>query len=347
MLVGMDFLGLGHKDWPIKDTIREIPPGTPVGFFLTTFGNAIPNARALLKSGKCPIIRPHIWWSDSHAIAPLDVVRKQAPLVERLAKDFPRVKIYLSHSCEHNEQNLAEVQKRMKLLKQLAPSCIPVNCVWRGAQVKGVVNEAHGAGKAPCSPPYITSTDGIACCDIDVDKFKKANGSATIVFLWAPRFNLREVGTTEPPPQRHCIPSPEYIRAICRLMRPEGAPPKPAFDYKPLPFKAPRLLKSFAEDSPGESDPRHNKPLTITESKAEKLFILTHDGKELGYFEYYGPYNNMYRHYSGSGINLYGADIAAKALKASGSEFVWFLDRAKKVAYGPVNPAFRRGFFQD
>lgn len=62
---------------------------------------------------------------------------------------------------------------------------------------------------------------------------------------------------------------------------------------------------------------------------------------------YFAPYPpNLSRYYSGlpGAIGLYGYEIADKALKLSGSAFVWI--KQGNNYYGPVHPSFRQGYFQ-
>ena len=217
-IVGFDLLGLGHNLWPIKDTIAVHPIGSAIGAFDSTFSNSvIPNLTKLLDSGKFPTIRIHLWWSDAHVIVPLKVVQERAPLYEELAKKYPSVKFYLSHSCEHNEQSLEKVLKRIDLIKILAPSCIPVNCIWKGALAPGVVTEVHGES-SKANPNEIVSLDGDDCFSIDSKKWLKRNSKGIISFLWGSRYNLRETGKPAPPPKlRTNVPNKKYLLDVVKL----------------------------------------------------------------------------------------------------------------------------------
>ena len=346
-MIGYDYLGLGSKHWDINATLRATPEGSAIGCFDSTFGPALPNLKKLLQSGKYPTARIHLWWSDSHIICPNSIIKSRAPAYEKLAKEFPAIKIFLSHSCEHNETNPSIVRTRLEYIESLAPHCIPVNCIWRGALLEHEINEKHGSN-INLPGDYITSTDGLDIIDIDSERYLKDTSRAIISFLWSHRFNLRQEGLPLPKPlERAAAPSREYLEGIVRLSRPAGIAPPKEFPGEVTRIQDPMLYKTFAEDKLGQNDPRANRPLLISRKKSASMDIITYRGQVIGKFAYYGGFGaGLYRHYSGyaGGIGLYGYQIAEKALAVSGSEFVWF--RSGNKIYGPVNPAFRTGYFR-
>lgn len=350
-MIGLDFLGLGSKYWNVEESLAVFPDGWALGCFDSTFGDVVPNLKKFLQSGKVSAVRVHLWWSDAHIIAPLSVIKQRAPVYERLALEFPSVKFYVSHSCEYNEKDKKAVQTRVNLVNQLARHCIVVNTPLPGsATVAGVTTERHGDKALGFAGDFV-STDGQNIYDINAENWVNRNRKADITFLWGMRFNLREnthPGQKPPPPkERKAAPPKGYIKGIIRLAYPEGTPPP--FEGKgtvtPLPEKS--LYKSFAEDSQGSNDPRELKPVLIIPPHDSAAEILTCKGESIGKFIYFGEYQKLSRYYSGvkAGINLYGYQIAEKAKQKSGSEFVWFKCGSK--IYGPVNPAFRAGYFHN
>jgi hypothetical protein len=205
-MLGLDYLGLGHVMWPVEATIRLTPAGTAIGCFDNTFGDVFPNLGKLLASGKFPVVRSHIWWDDAHRIVPLDVLRDRVPYYEALAKKYPKVKIYISHSCEHNEYVMTDILKRIQVITRKAPSCIPVNCVWQGRCVDGFINEKHGTTNPGLRLPYITSNDGSILPAPGMTKFKKANIGAELCFLWDTQFNIARPGLPRIPPKERTKP---------------------------------------------------------------------------------------------------------------------------------------------
>jgi len=341
-MYGLDFLGLGSKYWKVSESLRVFPKGWALGCFDSEFGDVSDNLKRFLASGKVSAVRVHLYWDKDHKkLCPMEVLEKRAPFYERLAKKYPAVKFYVSHTCEYKNTSRAEIKKRIDLIKRLAPSCIPVNSCLLGATIKGVLTETHDVKKAA----KIISTDGIPSFDINVKTYLANNSNAELCFLWAPLFNLREDydGPLVPPKERKAAPSLKYIRAIVALTKNAGKPEKPTFKGKIVAIKKPLLYKTFAEDKEG-ADIRANKPLFISPSKAKELLVVDYKGKAVARFKFYGTFEKLYRHYSGTGSNLYGYEIAEKALKQSGNP--WCCLKDGSTYYGPFHPAFRKGYFR-
>lgn len=209
-MLGCDALGLGHSLWPVTAMVKALPKGIAIGCFDTTFGDALPALRRVLASGKFPACRVHLWWSDNHIICPLEVIKDRAPKYQKLAKEFPEVKIYLSHSCEHNERSEANVRKRIALIKKLAPSCIPVNAIWRGATVPGTQEKHYQGTRLHLKGPTIISNDGHQGAHVTM---YKQHPEALMCFFWLPIFNLRKEGDApngvKPPPKTRKNPPKE------------------------------------------------------------------------------------------------------------------------------------------
>ncbi len=350
-LIGYDYLGAGHKKWPLRKSIRLTPAGSAIGCFWDTFGPAKRAISRFANSGKFPVIRIHVWWSNQHAIVPPMPLAKACREIEKLAKAHPLVKFYISHSCEHNETNEQTVRSRMKVIRDEAPSCIPVNSVWQGALLDDEINEKHGAD-GECPGVYINSFDGESCYDQDVNKWHKKHADSLIRFLWAARFNGREVykeGDTVPPPLlRTAWPDRKYLKSVIALQAPSGA--LPAIPGA-IPIEKPLLYKTHSEDHPGDSNARENKPVLILPVEANKAQITTLAGQSICEFNYGGGFAGggnptgglpgMHRYYS---PGMYGYEIAEKATMKSGSP--WALVKVKAKTYGPIHPAYREGYYQ-
>lgn len=343
-MIGLDFLGLGSKAWPIKATIEAFPQGGALGFFGDdTFGpNAMKNVRAFIASGKVAAIRNQMHWDYGHKIIPIEKLKKALPAWEKLAKEFPGIRVYLSHSCEYSERSLAEIKKRVDLIHSLAPSCIPVQTPMRSPVISGEIVEVHG--QQPAKPGQICSTDGEALFNMDAEKWNNASSGGIIRFAWGERCNGAEAHNTLPPPKREAFPDRKYTLSLLRLLEPKGIPPTPTFQAKPL--KKPLLWKTHAEDNPGSSA-RDNRPLIMLPKKTKDVQLVTFQGEPIGKLVYFAPYpGGLFRFYSGlpGGIGLYGYEIGEKAKAKSGSEFIWI--KQGNTFYGPINPAFREGYFQ-
>lgn len=223
MIKAIDHLGLAHPLYPLDAVIDETPKGWAIGCFdddENAFGNAIPALKFVLKSGKFPAVRIHAHWSNAHVIVPMEKLKKKLPKYEKLAQLFPSVKVYVSHSCEHNQVNKLAVMKRIKLIQTLAPSCIPVNSIWQGARVPNIITELHG-DITHCKENEIASLDGDDIFSVSVNRWLDDNAEAIFCFGWGTRFNLRDPNETNPPPpkKRTKPPTAKYIKDVVQLMK--------------------------------------------------------------------------------------------------------------------------------
>ena len=348
-MIGFDHLGLAHPLYPVREVIRQTPRGSAIGAFDTVFGDVIPAIEEVVKSGKFPAIRIQLWYAKDHSLISINLLKKRAPIFEKLAKRYPSVKVYLSHSCEYIEKNAAEVQKRVDILKSLAPSCVPVNTIWSGSPTPSTLMETHDM--AAKSNGNIISTDGFSIVQGNVPSYISRQEKALICFLWSDRFNLRTMGTVDSEPKnRKDVPDVKYIKGVVRMSQPIGAEPVALFKGTIVPITAPMLWKPFSEDK-GTGDVRANKPLFIVKSKATLLSVVNNKGEAVASLKCFGPYGDgkqgLMRYYSGTASNLFGYQIAERAKKTSLSEYVWILDKTTNTYYGPINPAFRYGSFKD
>lgn len=212
----------------------------------------------------------------------------------------------------------------------------------RGATIIGEITEHHG--DVATQTGDIVSHDGINGYDIDIESWKRRNAKALIRFYWGARLNLREIykpGSPVPPPsQRTAAPSVQYVASLARIALEYGAAPTPKFASVPL--RSPNLWKSHAEDMSGIETIRENKPVFIVAFNGDKVRVVTHDKNLVCTMAYGGPFDvGLSRYYS---ADMYGWQIGRKAKRMSGSEFVWL--QCGDKFYGPVNPAFRAGYFR-
>lgn len=341
-MLGIDALGLAHRKFDIKVILKAVPKDWAIGAFDHPFGNVAPKIKKLIKAGY-KTFRIQLWWGpgSSHTLAPLEHTKKQAKKWEKIAKANPHCKFYLSHSCEYKTNSQAEVQKRVRILKDLAPSTSPVNSVWQGPTTPGVITEHHGDVTVRIGE--IVSTDGDNHYDIDAEAWRVNNEGALIRFVWGYRCNLREIpdpGQKVPAPgERTAAPSVEYIESLVRLLYPKYASGNSV--------RKPELYKTHSEDdqeeNPNTPDERRElRPVLISNHRAAFAEIIASNGTVIGKMPRY-PDEGSNRYYSGlpGGIGLYGYQIGEKALKVSGSEIVTL--KVGNHTYPNINPAFREG----
>lgn len=326
-MLGRDYLG-GAK---YPDLIlREHPKGWAAGFFAETFGNALPIIEKLANTGRCPLIRVQLLWSDTHTFTHSDTMRavEIAKKIEVIARKNKRVKFELSPFCEHNLKN---PDQALEAIKMVAPSCTPVNCPWQGALSSRFKNEVHGYHAKPRGR-YNYSTDGDSCVDINITKMKRLHKDADVFFFWHPADNGK-LNTSDPTPrpERKAWPTEALQDSIIYLKNKRGK--------TSLPEKF--IYKSHADRHETPPEPRAYKPVLIAPVKAARFELVAKNGQVVGVLPYYGTFDGGgYRYYLGE----YGYQVAEKAIRIQGSPVVEL--RANGKVYGKINPAFRDGSFR-
>ena len=211
-MLGVDHLALGHRLYPVDDVIATTPKGYALGCFSATFGDALPAIRKCLGSGKFSALRVHLYWdphhaTNPHAIVPIPLLQARVPPYQRLALDFPNVKMYLSHSCEYHEMDRGQIQARVDVIRRLAPACFPVNTPMPPSPVTGnIVVEHHG--DVDVKATEIVSMDGVDISQINTHDWLHKNADSLISFGWCAAFNMIQLGHPAPPPMaRTFVPS--------------------------------------------------------------------------------------------------------------------------------------------
>lgn len=218
MTISIDLLGLAHPKFQIKAVLDAVPEGAVIGCFDDPFGDVIPKLRKLIEKLAPPAVRIHAHWSTAHAICPLPKLKKKLPTYEKLAQDYPGMGVYVSHSCEFNERSKFEIKARVDMVRLRAPSCIPVNSIYKGPIIPDVVTEYHG--DIVVNAGEIVSMDGVDITDIKVKDWLRINKEALFRFGWRSSFNLREKGRPAPPPmQRTKGPTAREIAEVVNLLR--------------------------------------------------------------------------------------------------------------------------------
>lgn len=213
-MIGFDLLGLADKRFDIKPS--DLPEGSAIGVFDDPFGHVLPKLKKLLDSGRFPICRIHAHWADNHTVVPISKLKKKLLKYEDLAKQYPEIKFYISHSCEYKESSAKKIRQRVDLIKQLAPSCFPVNSCSSGAVTPGISVERHG----DIAGGDLVSMDGTDITQMNVKAWLKKNKSAKICFLWRTQFNGRNPGEAATPiKQRKHWPTKEQIKELVNATR--------------------------------------------------------------------------------------------------------------------------------
>lgn len=320
MNFGLDLLGIAKFS---KTAIEAFPEGFALGCFANTFGDALPVVDKLLKTGKCPAVRVHLMWKDSHNYSRKDFpsIYKEAKRWKPLTIKYPRILFYFSGACEHNlnHKDATELANGLANIFPEATYIVNTPLIGHGSDIIIVIdklNEKHGAGVQHAPLDCLFSYDGNSCTDSDVQKMKDDIGPQ-IFFFWDSRFNGKwEDKDTTPRPMRKGWPDKALIESVAALSCDQGG--------VSLPHNW--IYKSHAENT-GTGDLRAEHPVFIIPLKVKEI-TLRDKGKTKATFPYYGPYAGGGHRYYGT---KWGYQIANKPLE------VW----AEKRKYGAINPTFR------
>lgn len=327
-MYGLDFLGLPKYAEVAKD---EFPEGWALGAFAVTFGDAYKAVEAIVATGRCPLVRMQLLWSDSHTFGDSNIpeVKKLAAKYNQMAAKYPNVKFELSPFCEHNLKN---PDKYLDITKLAAPLCRPVNTPWKGAFSTKYKNESHGKNSTPKGARNF-SFDGYMCVDSDIEDYKKKHASAEVFFFWTSQFNGKKNDKDNTPrPQRKAWPTSELIDSVIYLHRSRGKTGVPK-KY---------IWKSHADQHETPPESRALKPVLISPVKASKYELVASNGQVVASLKYYGTYEGgLYRYY----LMQYGYQVSEKARRIQGGDPVCSLRVNGKVV-GWVNPAYRDGTYR-
>lgn len=222
-MLGLDILGFGHKNWPVDWVVSTVPEGWAIGCFdKYVFGRKLRSkVKKLCATGRYPFFRIQCDW-QSHNLTSLRRVRRSAKAWEKIAKEFPNMIFYLSHSCEYYSMNKKALQARLDIISLYAPHCVAIqNPSGPGLTIPGYMIERHDHhGNMNLKKPYIVSTDG-------ADILSEMNGEAyinhhkdkaRITFCWRWLFNCREDGgPAKPPKKRRRMPTRTEHKEVVRL----------------------------------------------------------------------------------------------------------------------------------
>ncbi len=342
MIYGLDYLAGALYG---KSILAAHPQGFAAGFFAETFGDAFPVIEALVKTGKCPLVRVQLLWSDAHRFGDKDIpkIRQLSRKCQALANKYPHVDFRISPFCEYD--NLNNIDKYCDICQLEAPNCTIVANPNTGRPSKKYINEAHGThklepGRTQYSvdggyPRRVVNPDDAPYDDI-VDKnctqIKSDYSRAEVFFFWHSRFNLRYRSKDKASrPDRikdykRRSPSPAFITSIALLASDKGATTPPRGS----------TIKSHAENhgpnAQGQPDTKGDKFLIIY-LKNVKEIVLKKAGTNtiVAKLPQYGSY-------SGGGWRFYAAVMGWQLGKVD------IYANGKKV--GTINCVFRDGVYR-
>jgi len=321
MMMGIDYLGGAAYPAVI---LREHPEGWAAGIFLYEFGDARSIINKLLATGRCPVLRVQILWTN-HKYDPRTHDKKIVAGIKTLnaiKAKFPSVEIQASPVCEHEIRG-SRLRSLMTLCAKHAKNLVLVNNPQpgKGDLMPGMLNETHDCMKA-LSGDYNFSFDGTPCVDADSEKAKSVHSKSKIFFWWDARYNCHWESDD---PKRDARPDSKLTDSIIFLKDAKGGV-KLAKNW---------LWKSHSENG-GNGDKRAEKPVLICPVKAKQVELVASNGQIVEVMPYYGTYKDgRFRYYS----DEWGFELAQKAKRIQGHCIVSV--RVKGKIYGTINPAFR------
>ena len=288
---GVDLLGIAKTP---DSAIDAIPIGFAVGLLEITFGDTTKKLNRALKR-KPGAIRAHLTdgtGQRNHNAEPgapketdWDAYIKGAKKYEAIKKANPGVAVYISPRLEYDCKDQAIVKRWFSIIKQFAPSCIPVASAFSGWIPSGVLVERHG-NKAKGD---LTSNDGESLSDAGPEYHESGR---LITFGWLHTMNGRGPGDDGFTP-----PSKRPLTAFCDvhdikyceiwLTRVQGKS-----DVKP-----PEILKPYAEYYSLRDDWRERKNMYASKVRVNGWEVWA-NGKKIGQFKHYpGLLNGLHRYY--------------------------------------------------
>jgi hypothetical protein len=216
MKLGIDYVGGRNY---VQTITRNHPPGWAAGFLCYASGwkNGIGAARALAKTGKCPIMRIAGVWRDDHSFTEKDIPRavRHARQVARLSIEYPEIKFLYSPWLEHRADNKL-FRKCKKACREVLPRQVQIVCC--GPAMPRGINEVHHG--SPLPGKYIFSYDGKDMFTANVRRDKAIHSGALYFFAWIPRCNGRSsLHDTTPRHLRHDWLTAKDIRKMVELTK--------------------------------------------------------------------------------------------------------------------------------
>lgn len=185
MKYGLDYIGGVNYINAIRN---GHPDGFAAGFLCRASGwkNGIRAARALAKTGRCPVMRIHGVWRDDHNFTEkhISIAVKQAEKVAKLVELYPGIKFYYSPWLEHRA-NLRLFRKCARACKKVLPKKVKI--VSSGLVRPRGIDEVHHAGPLPGK--YIFSFDGKDMCKSNIGYWRNIHYRALLFYGWTPKLN--------------------------------------------------------------------------------------------------------------------------------------------------------------
>lgn len=366
---GQDTLALQHKDFDSAKFIQHLSHGSAAGALINTFGTEISPFTRILGSGKLKYLRIHLINGSCIAnqnCGPYEIgyrynlktfeaalLKKEPKIVNYLASNtrafcelqraYPATKILISPVVEHR-LGAAAYRVAADIIFRACPIIQLVNnpVTGKGEKYRGSWMESHSTAVVGAD---IYSFDGVDATDSDIRKWVDSTSRAKIAYVWSRVYNCRHQGNWEDPRRRTACPRERDFELLSHLT--DSRPARPSGIPGCQSFKAPNTWKPLSEDK-GTGDPRANLPVLLANLGKGNTQIFASNGNPIGVLRVFAPTTStgLGRYYSGlpGALNLSGYEIEKKAVKVSGSPWVYAKQGSRCV--GPYIPGMRQGSYR-
>lgn len=362
---GQDTLAIQHSKFQVRELVKFLPQDTALGTLSNTFGNQLSAITRALSSGRVKYLRVHlingscianqncgpyeIGYGYNLKSFEASVLAKNPKIITYVRNhtllycDLPNTKVLISPVVEHRLNNRA-YRILADTIVSSCPSAQLVNnpVTGIGERYRGSWIESHSDR---ISGADIYSFDGVDATDSNIPLWKSKTAKAKISFVWSRVYNCRNLGPFQDPRNRTSCPKSRDFELLAHIT--DNRPPAPTTSSKCGSFKSPNIWKPLSEDK-GTGDPRANLPVLLSRLGNGNTEIATYKGTCIGTLSYFGPptTEGLGRYYSGlpGAVRLSGYEIEKKAVRLSGSPWVWV--RQNNKCFGPFIPGMRQGTYR-
>lgn len=293
--------------------------------------------RAFIKSDLAAWVGLNLVWSDDHNYDTRenwDRLQNETDRALSLVSEFPGKEFFIAGFTEHNltEQRARKQHELLSSEFEKYPNVTLVNSVWKGATLRGVINEVHGGDARPHAGLTAFDFDGTNALDAAITRQKRRFERAETFCMWHPNCNgIRnlEKGATRPPrhEREHWLQADVLKHLIACLLETE------------IPGKLQKgIVWKSSSDRTVTPDPRSGKPVLLGDLQASHVELRDSEGRLICLSQ------KAEKSKHGEG-NLYRFDIPALQMRrvARGK----CLLMAAREMIGSVDPIFRRGGFRN
>jgi hypothetical protein len=220
MILGLDYKAIGNFE---KVVLQEHPNGWAAGGFsnLNGFKPGLNAIRHLLDTGRCPMFRYDLTWSDNNHVYDKSfrrIVEARAKEIKPIVFSHPNIKHFANPVTEHKlkERDWSVFADIVEQVLGQSVEIVNVPMAGSGFVSLKYLNEYHGAEKAPRrGGRYAFSADGTSLHDLLVGKLFRNYSDAVYLLGWISQFNgNRKVGESDPRNKRIYWPTNKQIDAL-------------------------------------------------------------------------------------------------------------------------------------